>query len=134
MSTTTANRGPSPASSSPFDKEESAAYLRSLLNKNLRVTTTDNRMFWGAFKCTDSVSQNHTTASPATTNHHYHHYHHVGLTNKYHTRKATSSSNTPTNTDTPHPSKSPPPQPPQQQQQQQHHHHHQPHPHPQQQQ
>ncbi|KAG7292617.1 hypothetical protein NEMBOFW57_002652 [Staphylotrichum longicolle] len=56
MSTTTANRGPSPTSSPPSDKEESAAYLRSLLNKNLRVTTNDNRMFWGAFKCTDSES------------------------------------------------------------------------------
>ncbi|KAL1839487.1 hypothetical protein VTJ49DRAFT_1462 [Mycothermus thermophilus] len=37
-------------------KDESAAYLRSLLNKNLRVTTTDNRMFWGSFKCTDYES------------------------------------------------------------------------------
>ncbi|KAL2270221.1 hypothetical protein VTJ83DRAFT_2405 [Remersonia thermophila] len=37
-------------------KEESAAYLRALLNKNLRVTTTDNRMFWGTFRCTDYES------------------------------------------------------------------------------
>ncbi|KAK3693719.1 hypothetical protein B0T22DRAFT_47966 [Podospora appendiculata] len=35
---------------------EAADYLRSLLNKNLRVTTTDSRMFWGAFKCTDPES------------------------------------------------------------------------------
>lgn len=40
--------------SSP-DKEEAAEFLRSLLNKNLRVTTTDSRMFWGQFKCTDPV-------------------------------------------------------------------------------
>ncbi|AEO66107.1 uncharacterized protein THITE_2113946 [Thermothielavioides terrestris NRRL 8126] len=37
-------------------KAEATAFLQSLLNKNLRVTTTDNRMFWGAFKCTDSES------------------------------------------------------------------------------
>ncbi|KLU81317.1 hypothetical protein MAPG_00408 [Magnaporthiopsis poae ATCC 64411] len=36
-----------------MDEEESTAYLASLLNKNLRVTTTDTRMFWGQFKCTD---------------------------------------------------------------------------------
>ncbi|KAK4111887.1 hypothetical protein N656DRAFT_681529, partial [Canariomyces notabilis] len=30
--------------------------LQSILNKNLRVTTTDTRMFWGTFKCTDSES------------------------------------------------------------------------------
>lgn len=36
-------------------KEEAADYLRSLLNKNLRVTTTDSRMFCGQFKCTDPV-------------------------------------------------------------------------------
>ncbi|KAB5578542.1 hypothetical protein GE09DRAFT_1052559 [Coniochaeta sp. 2T2.1] len=41
--------------SSP-DKEEAAEFLRSLLNKNLRVTTTDARMFWGQFKCTDPDS------------------------------------------------------------------------------
>jgi hypothetical protein len=37
-------------------KEEHLTFLRSLLNKNLRVTTTDGRMFWGTFKCTDAVS------------------------------------------------------------------------------
>ncbi|EJT78893.1 hypothetical protein GGTG_03986 [Gaeumannomyces tritici R3-111a-1] len=36
-----------------MDEEASAAYLASLLNKNLRITTTDTRMFWGQFKCTD---------------------------------------------------------------------------------
>lgn len=39
-----------------MDKEESETYLTSLLNKTLRVTTTDTRMFLGHFKCTDSVS------------------------------------------------------------------------------
>ncbi|KAH9211674.1 hypothetical protein DL95DRAFT_392352 [Leptodontidium sp. 2 PMI_412] len=37
-----------------MDKEESETYLTSLLNKTLRVTTTDTRMFLGHFKCTDS--------------------------------------------------------------------------------
>ena len=46
---------PSPSSNKEDAKEDNASYLRSLLNKNLRVTTTDTRMFWGAFKCTDSV-------------------------------------------------------------------------------
>jgi hypothetical protein len=41
---------------SNMPKEEATAFLRSLLNKNLRVTTTDARMFWGSFKCTDPVS------------------------------------------------------------------------------
>ncbi|KAI0160634.1 hypothetical protein GGR57DRAFT_388956 [Xylariaceae sp. FL1272] len=35
------------------EKAEAEAYLKSLLNKNLRVHTTDGRMFLGAFKCTD---------------------------------------------------------------------------------
>ena len=35
--------------------EEADEYLRSLLNKNLRITTTDSRLFWGQFKCTDPV-------------------------------------------------------------------------------
>lgn len=32
------------------------AYLNSLINKTLRVRTTDSRMFVGTFKCTDAVS------------------------------------------------------------------------------
>jgi hypothetical protein len=36
-------------------KQAAAEFLQSILNKNLRVTTTDTRMFWGTFKCTDSV-------------------------------------------------------------------------------
>ncbi|KAK3310632.1 uncharacterized protein B0T15DRAFT_44222 [Chaetomium strumarium] len=40
----------------PQEKEEATAFLRSLLNKNLQVTTTDNRMFYGEFKCTDYES------------------------------------------------------------------------------
>ena len=35
---------------------EARTFLNSLLNKNLRVTVTDGRMFLGAFKCTDAVS------------------------------------------------------------------------------
>ncbi|KAL1903483.1 hypothetical protein Sste5346_000110 [Sporothrix stenoceras] len=34
-------------------REESRAYLQTLLNKNLLVHTTDGRMFRGEFKCTD---------------------------------------------------------------------------------
>ncbi|ERS99954.1 LSM domain containing protein [Sporothrix schenckii 1099-18] len=34
-------------------REESRAYLQSLLNKHLLVHTTDGRMFRGEFKCTD---------------------------------------------------------------------------------
>lgn len=40
-----------------MDKDEAQEYLQSLLNKNLRVTATDGRLFWGAFKCTDPVRQ-----------------------------------------------------------------------------
>ncbi|KAK2623740.1 hypothetical protein QTJ16_006921 [Diplocarpon rosae] len=36
-----------------MDKPTSSKYLTSLLNKSLRVTTTDTRMFLGQFKCTD---------------------------------------------------------------------------------
>ncbi|UNI23542.1 hypothetical protein JDV02_009360 [Purpureocillium takamizusanense] len=39
-----------------MDKDEAQAYLQSLLNKNLRITTTDGRLFWGSFKCTDPDS------------------------------------------------------------------------------
>ncbi|KFY17606.1 hypothetical protein V492_00535 [Pseudogymnoascus sp. VKM F-4246] len=34
--------------------DEAKDYLNGLLNKSLRVTTTDKRMFLGEFKCTDS--------------------------------------------------------------------------------
>ncbi|CAG8981805.1 hypothetical protein HYALB_00004748 [Hymenoscyphus albidus] len=37
-----------------MEKSQSEDYLRSLLNKTLRVTTSDSRMFLGQFKCTDS--------------------------------------------------------------------------------
>ncbi|KAL2060769.1 hypothetical protein VTL71DRAFT_9411 [Oculimacula yallundae] len=37
-----------------MDKTSAENYLSSLLNKTLRVTTTDTRMFLGQFKCTDS--------------------------------------------------------------------------------
>ncbi|KAJ9130869.1 hypothetical protein NKR23_g11987 [Pleurostoma richardsiae] len=36
-----------------MDKDEASQFLASLLNKYLRVRTTDGRMFWGQFKCTD---------------------------------------------------------------------------------
>ncbi|KAK5992766.1 LSM domain-containing protein 1-B [Cladobotryum mycophilum] len=36
-----------------MDKDEAQKYLSSLLNHNFRVHTTDGRMFWGSFKCTD---------------------------------------------------------------------------------
>lgn len=57
----------SPPSASRFseqEKEEAANFLRSLLNKNFRVTTTDSRMFWGTFKCTDPVSLPFLTPPP----------------------------------------------------------------------
>ncbi|PHH85597.1 hypothetical protein CDD83_199 [Cordyceps sp. RAO-2017] len=37
-----------------MNREEAQAYLESLLNKNLRIITTDGRLFWGSFKCTDA--------------------------------------------------------------------------------
>ncbi|CZR55868.1 uncharacterized protein PAC_05756 [Phialocephala subalpina] len=39
----------------PEAKAQAESYLHSLLGKNLRITTTDTRMFLGQFKCTDSV-------------------------------------------------------------------------------
>jgi small nuclear ribonucleoprotein (snRNP)-like protein len=38
-----------------MEKSQAEDYLRSLLNKTLRITTSDTRMFLGQFKCTDSV-------------------------------------------------------------------------------
>ena len=46
------------------ERQEATDYLNSLLNKNLRVTTTDHRMFWGAFKCTDPVGLSLLTPFP----------------------------------------------------------------------
>lgn len=34
---------------------EAVCYLQSLLDRTLRVHTTDRRMFVGTFKCTDAV-------------------------------------------------------------------------------
>ncbi|RDA93552.1 hypothetical protein CP533_3999 [Ophiocordyceps camponoti-saundersi (nom. inval.)] len=39
---------------SVMDHDGARSYLKALLNKNLRITTTDGRLFWGAFKCTDA--------------------------------------------------------------------------------
>ncbi|KAI0882163.1 uncharacterized protein GGS22DRAFT_170357 [Annulohypoxylon maeteangense] len=36
------------------EKAEAGAFLRSLLNKNLCIYTTDGRLFIGTFKCTDT--------------------------------------------------------------------------------
>ncbi|KAH0597862.1 hypothetical protein MHUMG1_04234 [Metarhizium humberi] len=47
-----------------MDKSQAQEYLSSLLNQNLRVHTTDGRLFWGAFKCTDPQTRT-STASPA---------------------------------------------------------------------
>ncbi|KAI8626773.1 hypothetical protein F5Y19DRAFT_478263 [Xylariaceae sp. FL1651] len=38
----------------PAVKAEAEAYLKSLLNKTLRVHATDGRIFVGTFKCTDT--------------------------------------------------------------------------------
>ena len=46
-----------------MDQDEAREYLTSLLNKNLRVHTTDGRLFWGTFKCTDPVCAKHPFAS-----------------------------------------------------------------------
>ncbi|KAI1147106.1 LSM domain-containing protein [Nemania diffusa] len=35
-------------------KSEAEAYLKSLINKTLRIHATDGRMFIGTFKCTDT--------------------------------------------------------------------------------
>ncbi|EXM11960.1 hypothetical protein FOIG_01416 [Fusarium odoratissimum NRRL 54006] len=36
-----------------MDTEKARECLSSILNKNLRVYTSDGRLFWGALKCTD---------------------------------------------------------------------------------
>jgi len=41
----------------PMDGTKVTAYLEALLNKKLRVHTSDSRMFLGDFKCTDNVSR-----------------------------------------------------------------------------
>ncbi|KUI70775.1 hypothetical protein VM1G_05946 [Cytospora mali] len=38
-------------------KAEGQGFLESLLNNKLRIHTTDERMFWGDFKCTDPVGE-----------------------------------------------------------------------------
>ena len=40
-------------------EQEARDYLSSLLNKYLRVTSTDGRVFWGLFKCIDAVRLPH---------------------------------------------------------------------------
>ncbi|KAH6900247.1 hypothetical protein B0T10DRAFT_600545 [Thelonectria olida] len=36
-----------------MDPDEARKYLAGILNKNLRIHTSDGRLFWGALKCTD---------------------------------------------------------------------------------
>ncbi|KAI5467291.1 hypothetical protein BGZ63DRAFT_419007 [Mariannaea sp. PMI_226] len=36
-----------------MDQDEARSFLASILNKNLRIHTSDGRLFWGALKCTD---------------------------------------------------------------------------------
>ncbi|CAN8101103.1 unnamed protein product [Discula destructiva] len=36
-----------------MERAAAQTFLESLLNRQLRVHTTDERMFWGEFKCTD---------------------------------------------------------------------------------
>ena len=43
-----------------MDESEAVGYLKSLLNKELRVYTTDTRMFIGDFKCTDNVRRSYS--------------------------------------------------------------------------
>ncbi|KAK3334983.1 hypothetical protein B0H65DRAFT_339371 [Neurospora tetraspora] len=40
----------------PEERDDATEWLNSLLNKNLRVSVTDGRMFWGQFKCVDAES------------------------------------------------------------------------------
>lgn len=44
--------------------DQAKSFLRSLLDKNLRVTTTDERLFWGQFKCTDPACAPHVPGPP----------------------------------------------------------------------
>jgi len=41
------------ASDTAFTKESAVAFLKPLLDRNLRIIVRDGRMFWGSFKCTD---------------------------------------------------------------------------------
>lgn len=51
------DKTPAPVTQSDsFPKPEAEAYLQSLINKTLRVYTTDSRLFVGTFKCTDPNS------------------------------------------------------------------------------
>jgi len=52
----TSNSPATPPQNPEQKREEAGNYLGSLLNKNFRITTTDSRIFWGTFKCTDPES------------------------------------------------------------------------------
>ncbi|TPX15522.1 uncharacterized protein E0L32_004502 [Thyridium curvatum] len=51
----------------PGDTAKAAAcsFLESLINKNIRIHTTDTRMFRGEFKCTDPLAAQAASASAA---------------------------------------------------------------------
>lgn len=38
-----------------MDNDQAIEYLGSMLGKQLRIYTTDTRMFMGEFRCTDNV-------------------------------------------------------------------------------
>lgn len=42
-----------------MDPDEATEFLSSMLGQQLRIHTTDTRMFVGDFKCTDNVSLHH---------------------------------------------------------------------------
>ncbi|KAI0384142.1 Sm-like ribonucleoprotein [Hypomontagnella monticulosa] len=41
---------------SNMEKEQAETFLKSLINKNIRIYATDGRLFVGTFKCTDTHS------------------------------------------------------------------------------
>ncbi|EMR69792.1 putative lsm domain-containing protein [Eutypa lata UCREL1] len=46
------------------EKAEAEAFLKSLVNRTLRIHTTDSRMFVGTFKCTDPKLAEAAAADP----------------------------------------------------------------------
>lgn len=75
-----------------MDTEEPADYLKGLLGRQLRVHTTDTRMFIGIFKCSDAVSESSRKEGQLRA-----------VLTWAHCRNAISSSPTPSNTATLHP-------------------------------
>jgi hypothetical protein len=46
-----------------MDNQEATAWLSQFIGKNLRIHTTDNRIFGGTMRCTDKVLQPQTPPS-----------------------------------------------------------------------